>query len=575
MRKTFFTLVIGSLMSWAVAFTQQPWWVNAVRPEGADWYNLDPRPYDPRAEPDADMFMRHYNESVMAVTDGCLSVWNILSPLAGDNPVSPKEKSRVATAIKSLDYAVLDPGLETNPVTLRGIQKIVFVNDGKGEITCAGETEAIETDALVLLPEKQTYAIRNTGGRPLEMYIIAEPVPDGFSPNTHMKILHDSVTPFTATQAHWSHCPKGRFLKSDGLATLTGLAPVWYMPMTIGQPHSHNPGVEEIWFVAEGDLHLLLGKQFYNLRPGAGYKVPPTGNAPHVNMNLGEKPVKTFWMMCNNPTVKDVSRYAELTPKPLDPEVDADIDMYIASYRNHHPFITHGSILERDMFTKNNGTLGKPTHSGGVLHNIERFTHATLMPYHKTALTTLTTTQEVFYVIEGQGKIATGDQSFALYPGICTFVPANLEFTIENISGDALEMYLVAEKIPEGFAPRKTLLVRDEKKIGATHNNYWTYEFSRLVTREDGLSRLSTVAAVVLPPDTFGQPHSNNANTEEVWATVNTNLTFMLGKELRSIGPGFSYSVPPDSKTFHSNINPTNKPIRLFYFDLYEGERKE
>jgi mannose-6-phosphate isomerase-like protein (cupin superfamily) len=568
MRKWIPVLCIGSLISLAMAFSQQPWWVNAVRPEGADWYNLDPSPYDPKSEPDAGMFMRHYNESVMKVTNGCLSVWNILAPLAGDNPVFPKEKAQVTTAIQSLDYAVLDPGRVTNPETLRGIQKIVFINDGKGEISCAGKTDAIETDALALLPERQTYTIRNTGTRPLDMYIITEPVPDGFSPNSDMKILHDSTTPFTATQAHWSHCPKGRFIKSDGLATLTGLAPVWYMPMTIGQPHSHHPGVEEIWLVAEGDFHVLLGKQFYNLRPGTGYKVPPTGTTPHVNMNLGAKPVKTFWLMYNTPQTTDVSRYAELTPKPLDTEVDADIDMYISTHRNHHPFITHGSILERHMFTKSNSESGKPAHSGDVLHHIDRFTHATVMPYHKTEPTTLERTQEVFYVIEGRGKIMTDGESFDLHPGICAFVPAGLAFSIENSGDETLEMYLVAEKVRVGFKPRRSLLVCDEGKTAAGHKTHWTYETSILVDRESGLSQLSFVASVVLPPNSFGQPHSHDANTEEVWATVDSDLVFMLGKQLRRFGPGYAYMVPPDGKTFHSNINPTNRPVRLFHFGL-------
>lgn len=571
MRTILFAVCLCCMFFSFSASAQQPWWVNAVPPEGADWYNLDPKPYDPETEPDADMFMRHYNESEMEMVNGCLKQWNILLPLAGDDPVFPEKKAHVTTVISSLDYAVLDAGLETAPETLRGIQKIIFFNSGEGEITCGGKTETVETDALVLLPEQQTYAIRNTGRRPLEMYCITEPVPDGFTPNADMKILHDSMTPFTATQAHWSHCPKGRFSKSDGLATLTGLAPVWYMPMTIGQPHSHKPGIEEIWFVAEGDFHLLLGKQFYNLRPGTGYKVPATGETPHANMNLGDKPVKTFWMMYNRPTTKEVFKYAALTPKPLDTNLDADIDMYISTYRNHHPFITHGSILERDMFTKNDGTFAKPMHTSGVLHYIDRFTHATVMPRQKTTPTMLDTTQEVFYVISGNGTIATKSESFDLYPGVGAFVPAGLEFFIENTADEPLEMYLVAEKLKAGFEPRKTLLVRDEKKIGATHNSHWTYESSRLATREDGLSQLRTVAAVVLPPNSFAQPHSHNEKTEEVWATVDTGLTFMLGKELRNVGQGYAYMAPPDGKTFHSNINPTNKPVRLFYFGLYDG----
>ena len=48
----------------------------------------------------------------------------------------------------------------------------------------------------------------------------------------------------------------------------------------------------------------------------------------------------------------------------------------------------------------------------------------------------------------------------------------------------------------------------------------------------------------------------------------------MLGKQPRKIDPGYAYMVPPDGKTFHSNINLSNKPVRLFYFGLFDGENK-
>ena len=67
--------------------------------------------------------------------------------------------------------------------------------------------------------------------------------------------------------------------------------------MTMGQPHSHEEGVEEIWFALHGDITILLGKQIRKLQPGTAYKIPPNGNTPHSTINVSENPIKVFWFM--------------------------------------------------------------------------------------------------------------------------------------------------------------------------------------------------------------------------------------------------------------------------------------
>jgi uncharacterized cupin superfamily protein len=67
--------------------------------------------------------------------------------------------------------------------------------------------------------------------------------------------------------------------------------------MTMGQPHSHYPGEEEIWFLVKGDVTLLLGKQLRKLTPGMAYKIPPNGAVPHSNINTGAQTAKMFWFM--------------------------------------------------------------------------------------------------------------------------------------------------------------------------------------------------------------------------------------------------------------------------------------
>ena len=545
--------------------------------EKPDLYQLDPRPYNPAEDPNSDMFMRHYSESEMTVTSGNLKEWQILLPLKGDDPAYPQKRGYITTRTTGLNYEVLAPGLKTNPETLKGVQKLFYVAYGNGEIVSGSQRERVEQDAMILVPVNSTFTIENTGGRDLVMYVYLDPVPDGFKPRKDVFVVHSNESSFVSNGGeHWAHADRSvRITRDEGLATITHMAPVWYLPMTIGQPHAHNPGIEEIWIVVEGDFNLLLGKQFYNLIPGTAYKVPPTGTLSHSNMNLGTKPLRMVWMMYSMPDVKGQYKYGTLERNPPTAE-DSNPDMYISSYKERY-FKTVHSFLERDMLMKNNTPGKRPVERGNVLNYIDRFTYATIVGHQKTAPITLKDTQEVYYIISGNGTITSGGRTYDLYPGACVLAPAGVEFVIENPNDDVITMYLVSEKITAGFVPRKSIIVKDEQSVLARNRlvnpGHWTYETRFLFQREEGLSQLQNVAMVVIPPNSFGQPHSHNELTEEVWSTIDSGLMFMLGKNVRTIPEGYCYMVPPDGKSFHANINTTGKPIRTFYFGLYDGKQ--
>ena len=94
---------------------------------------------------------------------------------------------------------------------------------------------------------------------------------------------------------HWSHNGKNVLTPSDGLASLKAVNFITFEPMTIGQPHSHGPKLEEVWLTVSGDNLLFLGKEIRWQHPGAAYKIPPTGVTPHSNINPGEKPVRFLY----------------------------------------------------------------------------------------------------------------------------------------------------------------------------------------------------------------------------------------------------------------------------------------
>ncbi|MCE5249934.1 cupin domain-containing protein [bacterium] len=260
--------------------------------------------------------------------------------------------------------------------------------------------------------------------------------------------------------------------------------------------------------------------------------------------------------------------YSQLDPKPYDPKVDANIDLYMGNWKESMPFRTHGSLIERDVLTR--GDPMKPTRRGAVLKYVNRFTHATLDSRASTTPVTLTGEQEIFYIISGNGTVTAGKKTAELYSGVAVLMPANLEFTMKNTGDAPLTMYLVAEPCPEGFRPNKDMLVVDENTLPVSSSNaHWVGIVQQHFTAKDGLGTLESVLTCSFDPMTFFQPHSHDATTEEVWVTIDDDIHVLLGKQIRLQPPGTAYMIPPDGKTPHANFNVSDRIVKMFYFARY------
>lgn len=261
-----------------------------------DYSQLDPKPYDPKTEPDIDMFISSYKESLNRHIFGSLLERDILTRCEGD-PLRPKSRGAVLTNLKRFTHALLEAHTSTTPSSLKNEQSIFYIASGKGIIKSGGKTAELYEGIGVLMPPDTEFTMTNTGDEPLTMYIMTENIPEGFSLKKAMVVHDENVTEFSSSDVHWSHCYKTLFGKRDGLATLRGMGPVWFNPMTMGQPHSHREGVEEIWFSLRGDITILIGKQIRKFPPGTAYKIPPNGKTPHSTINVTDELIKVFWMM--------------------------------------------------------------------------------------------------------------------------------------------------------------------------------------------------------------------------------------------------------------------------------------
>ena len=255
---------------------------------------LDSRPLDPEKDPDIDMFMGSWQNSVPFNTHGTITERAVLSKLTGDDPFWPTRKGAVLTQANRFSRAHIDPYASTTPTTLNGEQEIFYFTSGTGVIKAGGKTEELHNGTFILVPEGLEFTITNTGGDLLFMYLINEPVPDGFTPEKELVVKDERTMPYRKKgylTMHWSHNGKNIFTAGDGLATLKSVNLLIFNAMTIGQPHSHGNGGEEVWTVIKGKNLAFLGKEIRWQMPGTAYKIPPTGYTPHSNINTTEEPI--------------------------------------------------------------------------------------------------------------------------------------------------------------------------------------------------------------------------------------------------------------------------------------------
>ena len=137
--------------------------------------------------------------------------------------------------------------------------------------------------------------------------------------------------------------------------------------------------------------------------------------------------------------------YGMLDGNPYNPEKDPNPDLFISNWKESLPRHSHGSLVERDIFTTCKGDPLHPVRKGAVLTAIKRFSHASLEAHASTAPTTLHGEQEIFYIDSGKGTIKAGRKTAELHEGVGILMPPDIEFTMTN-TGD--EPLTIAQQIP-------------------------------------------------------------------------------------------------------------------------------
>ena len=234
-----------------------------------------------------DMYFGDWRNSSPRVTHGSLEERDILT--RGD-ALNPVKKGGVLRFANSYSFATLAPNASTKSTRLNGQQEVYFVASGRGTVAAGGETANLYKNVAVLMPANLEFTIKNSGAEPLTMYVINEPIPAGFRPNSKMLVKDENALPITASSNYWAHIAKSIFTVDDGLGTLQAVLTVTLDPLTIYEPHLvAQPDIEEIWTSIEGNSIAFIGAQLRRQSPGIAYIHPPDGKTPHSNINYSEE----------------------------------------------------------------------------------------------------------------------------------------------------------------------------------------------------------------------------------------------------------------------------------------------
>ncbi|MEN9931517.1 MAG: hypothetical protein RIS17_90 [Pseudomonadota bacterium] len=515
---------------------------------------LDPSPVDPAKDPDIGLFLGDYRAAKPRTLFGGLVVQDILTPLGAADPMRPAARGAVLIDITSVSRASLAPGATAKGRMPAGTRAVLYVAEGTAQLAVNGRSHDLREGHFIVLTPDFDFALTTQGKAPLTLFMRTEPVPPGTAPAPDVTVM-SRFDNDRRIGAHWLHICNGG-VGGNLLCTIA--------PRTMPQPHSHN--WEEVWLAVKGESVLMLGKQLVRMRPGQAYKIPPSGLAPHSNLNPNATPIQLIYM---GPLVRKarppLPDYAQLENTPIDPAGSPDIDLFMGNWQDAYPRIAHGNLYLRDMLTSlTGGDPVKPIRKGAVLTAATAVSHAMLEPgstAHR-AEGDPADVQEIFIVESGTGTLRIDGRELALAKGKAFILPAGRDFRLTATGSDYLTFYVIAEKAaPGATAAAVTLIDHGGERPVVTD---WHNQRRPLVTAADGLARLGAIDAVSLPPMAIARAQSSAPGSEDIWIALD-DVDAMIGKQLRTLKAGTAYKVPPTGITARANINLGGKPARFLH----------
>jgi mannose-6-phosphate isomerase-like protein (cupin superfamily) len=222
---------------------------------------------------------------------------------------------------KDLALGTLGPR-DVTPLVALDVQLFFFVASGEGRIDNGVGHWDLKDGVGVLVPGGLKHRITNTTDKPLELLMLTWVPAPGVIPAKEILVRDTHQMPLTdcgGEICHWSYLGKNIFNPSHGLHPNESFHIVYVAPMTIGEPHAHVPGWEEIWTkLPPHDTYLMLGSEVREMPPFTAFLAPPNSKTVHSVVNLSKNQTMA-WLFISHFTVKqpDYGRDPLVPMKPL------------------------------------------------------------------------------------------------------------------------------------------------------------------------------------------------------------------------------------------------------------------
>lgn len=251
---------------------------------------------------------------------------------------------------------------------------------------------------------------------------------------------------------------------------------------------------------------------------------------------------------------------------------DPPIDMYINSWKNSLPEVSHGTMVERAILMP--GDVNHPSRPGAVLTFAKKFARGLLESYVQTTPTKHTGEEEILYIMKGRGRIEAGLKKAELIEGTGVLIPPDVEHTIINENSEPLEMLVLVDDFPASKVPPKEIVVKNYHSLPVSAGGHWCHIARSLFSQGDGMGGFYSILLVSVDGMNIPEPHPHGTGDEEGWCAIKGRSLLFLGKEIRWQDEGTAFIIPQDAKTPHSNINPGNDPVMFFYFRTFKKLEK-
>lgn len=237
------------------------------------------------------------------------------------------------------------------------------------------------------------------------------------------------------------------------------------------------------------------------------------------------------------------------------------IDQFFGDATMSTAHLSHGGLMTRSMLVHGNPSVPGP--AGAVLEYRTQVAKATLLPKSTTPLTTQSS-QFLFYVVSGEGRLDDGTVSWDLHNGISMLIPQDVKRRFVNTANEPLDMVMV--EWPANAIARKDILVRDVGLLPFCEENaHWNNMSKCVFTQADGMT--GRVLLVMLSPMTMAAPHSHVPGTDEIWTKLTPgNSLLVLGSELREQPQYSAFLAPPNGITWHAQINNSKTQTEMWLY---------